>query len=51
MESDELPNVAAEKDSFQRSVAAPASHVPHSSSTFRFTSAQAGFFDLSQSGE
>ena len=50
MEPDQPPNVTAKKDSsFKRSVDAPASQRPQSSSASRLTAAQARFFILSQS--
>jgi hypothetical protein len=39
-------------DSYQKATGFPSGvHLPQSSSCSRFTAAQAGFFDLSQSGE
>jgi hypothetical protein len=52
MEPDQPPNVTAKKDcSFKRSVDAPASQLPQSSTASRFPATQAGFFILSQSDD
>ena len=52
MEPDQPPNVTAKKDSsFKRSVDAPASQLPQSSTASCLTAAQAGFFILSQSDD